>query len=60
MEREALAFHERVRSGYAELARMEPERWRLLEASKDAESVADVAWREVVRTTQLGPAGGGA
>ena len=49
MEREALAFHERVRSGYAELAHMEPERWRLLEASKDAESVADVAWREVVR-----------
>lgn len=60
MEREALAFHEHVRAGYAELARMEPGRWRLLDASRDAERVADEAWGEVVRTAQLGPAGGGA
>lgn len=60
MEREALAFHERVRTGYAELAGAEPERWRLLDASRDAEVVAGEAWGEVVRTAQLGPAGGGA
>ena len=60
MEREDLAVHERVRTGYAELARMEPARWRLLDASRDAGDVADVAWGEIVRTAQLGPAGGGA
>ena len=52
MEREALAFHERVRAGYAELARMEPERWRLLDASRDAEGVAGAAWDEVVRAVE--------
>ncbi len=56
MERENLAFHERVRAGYLELARSVPERWRLLDASRGAQDVADEAWGEVVRTAQLGPA----
>ncbi|MCY3656572.1 MAG: dTMP kinase [Chloroflexi bacterium] len=56
MEREALAFHERVRDGYGELARSEPQRWRVLDASRGAADVADEAWGEIVRTAQLGPA----
>jgi len=49
MEREDLAFHERVRAGYTELARAEPERWRVLDASRGAEDVAGEAWSEVMR-----------
>jgi dTMP kinase len=34
LEREALEFHLKVRQGYLTLARAEPERWRILDASK--------------------------
>jgi dTMP kinase len=38
-EKEALAFHERVRHGYLTLARDEPKRFRVIDASKDPQSV---------------------
>ena len=38
-EREALEFHSRVREGYLTLARSEPDRFRIVDASKDIESV---------------------
>lgn len=38
-EREALEFHGRVREGYLSLARNEPDRFRIVDASKDIESV---------------------
>jgi dTMP kinase len=38
-EREALEFHSRVREGYLSLARNEPDRFRILDASRDIESV---------------------
>jgi dTMP kinase len=48
MDAEALAFHQRVRAGYLELAEAEPERWEVIEASRSIEQVqADV--RMVVR-----------
>jgi len=34
LEREALEFHLKVRQGYLELAKKEPQRWRILDASK--------------------------
>ncbi|HKZ68710.1 MAG TPA: dTMP kinase, partial [Anaerolineales bacterium] len=34
-----LAFHQRVRNGFLELAGAEPERWRVLNAEQDAESL---------------------
>ena len=34
LEREALEFHLKVRHGYLELAKKDPERWRILDASK--------------------------
>lgn len=49
MERENLAFHERVRAGFAALAQAEPERWRVLDASRGADEVAGEAWTEVYR-----------
>ena len=47
MEREALDFHKRVRSGYHTLAEAEPERWRILDASK-ALSVVQEEFRKLL------------
>ena len=42
-----LEFHRRVRAGFLELAQLEPERWRMVDAARDADAVfADV--REAV------------
>ena len=38
-EAESLAFHERVRAAYLELARAEPARFRVIDASKGADAV---------------------
>jgi len=38
-EEETLAFHEKVRSGYLELSRLEPERFRVVDASKNENQV---------------------
>jgi len=45
-----IAFHERVRSGYLELARLDPDRWRVVDGSRDRDAVADEIGR-VVQTT---------
>ena len=34
-----LQFHERVRAGFLELARDEPDRWRVIDATRDADAV---------------------
>ena len=49
-----LAFHQRVRQGYLELARAEPERWVVLDAAQDVETLQTevrrvVEWRLEVR-----------
>jgi len=43
-EKETLAFHEKVRQGYLTLAKREPKRFRVIDASKDPQTVH----REVV------------
>lgn len=44
MERQDLEFHRRVRDGYLELARREPERWLVLDASRPAEELTAEVW----------------
>ena len=42
-EEEALSFHEKVRAGYLELAGMEPERFKIIDASRQIDEVqADI------------------
>jgi len=43
----ARSFHESLRAGYRQLARSEPERCRLIDATADAEAVVEQAWREI-------------
>lgn len=40
-EQESLDFHRKVRDGYLELARMEPARFRIIDANRDISVVAD-------------------
>ncbi len=42
---ETLAFHERVRAGYQELARSDPGRWLVLDAQQPAHALADAVWQ---------------
>jgi dTMP kinase len=35
-----MAFHERVRQGYLELAAADPERWRIVDAAREEDVVA--------------------
>ena len=43
----ARAFHERVRQGYYELIKADPERWRIIDAAKDKDQVQQ-AMRDAV------------
>ncbi len=45
-EEETLSFHKKVRSGYLEMARLEPERFRIIDASKEPDQVRE----EIIRT----------
>lgn len=51
-EEEDLAFHRRVRAGFLALAAAEPERFRIIDAGRDADRVA-TAVREAVRLALL-------
>jgi dTMP kinase len=39
-EAEAVAFHEKVRAGYLELARIEPDRFRIVDAAQSQDEVS--------------------
>jgi len=43
----ALAFHQRVRAGYLELAQAEPQRWVRLDATQDVAALEAAVWRVV-------------
>ncbi|HEU0025605.1 MAG TPA: dTMP kinase [Ktedonobacterales bacterium] len=47
LDTEALAFHQRVRDGYLALARAEPDRWVILDATIAPDALAEQVWRVV-------------
>jgi len=51
-EKEAFAFHEKVRQGYLSLARLEPERFRVVDASRDTRSVHEDIVEVLLRVEQ--------
>ena len=48
LDREAVAFHERVREAYHSLAAADPMRWRVIDASRSEPAVWTEVWRAVV------------
>lgn len=46
-EQEDRSFHERVRSGYLQLAEEEPERFRIVNAAQNPDAVASDVWKTV-------------
>ena len=46
-EQEDIAFHQKVRRGYLELARAEPDRWLVLDAAQSKEKIAEIIWQRV-------------
>lgn len=54
-ERAEIAFHERVRTGYRDLAAAEPVRWLVIDGSQSRDLVARAVWSRVSRL--LGTAG---
>ncbi len=46
-EAEDVAFHERVRAGYLELAMADPGRWTILDAAKPPDVLAEDVWTAV-------------
>jgi len=54
LDAEALDFHQRVRSGYLEMVKQEPERWAVLDAARTVEEIqAEI--KAVVQTNLKNP-----
>ena len=59
LDRETIAFHQRVHTGYREMAEGEPQRWRQVDASRDPDEVASRILElavEALRTADIRPA----
>lgn len=52
-ESEAVAFHERVRTTYLDLAHSDPNRWRCFDAQRPPADLADDIWRSVATRLEL-------
>ena len=46
-EMEPFSFHLRVQDGYLKMAAREPDRWRVVDATRSIDEVADEVWRHV-------------
>jgi dTMP kinase len=47
MERESIAFHNRVRDGFLRLSAQEPDRFTVLDANGDVDEIAESIWQSV-------------
>jgi dTMP kinase len=53
LDRETVAFHERVRAGYLALAESEPTRWVVLDATRSPDQLAVAIWEAVTSRLRL-------
>jgi dTMP kinase len=53
-ERKGLAFHERLRMGFADIARNDPSRCKVIDAAAPMENVAADVWRHVTEAMRGG------
>ena len=54
-EGEELAFHQRIREGYLQLAREDPGRWTVLDASRQKRKIAEEVYSAVMARLREGP-----
>ena len=52
-EREEIAFHQRVRSGYLEMAKEDPERWMVIDGSLPKKNIQGFIWERVQQLLKL-------
>ena len=53
-ESESLAFHARVRRGYLDMAKADPERWLVVDATQPKEKIAKIIWQKVSQMLTTG------
>ena len=53
-EKQDIAFHERIRQGYLELAASEPQRWLVIDATQSQEEIAEIIWQKVSQLLHRG------
>ena len=46
-EEEPVEFHERIRRGFLALADQEPDRWRVVDATRSIDAISDNIWNAV-------------
>ena len=46
-EKEKIGFHEKVREGYLAVSSKEPERWRVIDATKNVAEISNLVWTYV-------------
>jgi len=54
-ERKGLEYHEKLREGFREIARLDPKRCRLIDSSRQAEIVAGEIWTAVAQLAGIAP-----
>jgi dTMP kinase len=53
MEQKAIAFHERVRAGYLVMAAQDPDRWAVVDATRDPETVQQTIGALIMKRHEL-------
>jgi dTMP kinase len=53
-ENEALSFHQKVRAGYLDLARREPDRFAVVDGAQDEDAVKEVILKDLKKKLNLG------
>lgn len=56
IDRRDLSYHQRVREGYLELARREPQRFLVIDGTRTVEEIAAIIWERVAALLGLEPA----
>jgi dTMP kinase len=48
-EKEQLAFHQRIRAGFLEMAAAEPQRWKVIDSTLPRQTISARVWEEISR-----------
>ena len=46
-EREELSFHQKIRNGYLEMAKLSPQRWLVIDAAQPQKEITNIIWQRV-------------